>query len=87
MLAPEIINIIKNEIIKEFDEKKSDIFALGLTIFSALMLRLPFEWKFACQEDKLYQAMYEGRFKDFWNQSEIAGVLKYLNKFEDFRKS
>ena len=51
------------------------------------MLRLPFEWKFACQEDKLYQAMYEGRFKDFWNQSEIAGVLKFLNKFEDFRKS
>ena len=33
MLAPEIINIIKNEIIEEFDEKKSDIFALGLTIF------------------------------------------------------
>jgi len=35
----------------------------------------------------LYQAMYEGRFNDFWNQSEIAGVLKFLNKFEDFRKS
>jgi len=36
MLAPEIINMIKtsqNEEIQEFDEKKSDIFALGITIF------------------------------------------------------
>jgi hypothetical protein len=51
------------------------------------MLRLPFEGKFASPEDKLYKNMFEGNHKDFWNQTEIVGILKFVNKFEDFRKT
>lgn len=61
MLAPEIIELINNRFGEGFDEKKSDIFALGITLFQALFLRLPFDGKYASQDDNMFKYMFRGR--------------------------
>jgi hypothetical protein len=44
-----------------FDEKKTDVFAFGVTLFSALFLRSPYAEE-ASENDKMFKFVHEGNF-------------------------
>jgi len=64
-LAPEILRFKKyyrekkfEKIAGAFDEKKSEMFSLGVMIFSAFFLRSPISSETAHTEDKYYKYFY-----------------------------
>eukprot|EP01006_Ploeotia_vitrea_P037732 TRINITY_DN66165_c0_g1_i1.p1 TRINITY_DN66165_c0_g1~~TRINITY_DN66165_c0_g1_i1.p1 ORF type:complete len:123 (+),score=1.71 TRINITY_DN66165_c0_g1_i1:587-955(+) len=87
MLAPEILQTIKRKTAGSlFDEKKTDIFALGVTLFQSLFLRTPFAKEYASTSDPMFKHFYSGNTEEFWKLSELQNIFKFLDKFEDFRK-
>lgn len=62
------------------DEKKSDIFAYGIALFSAIMLRSPFDSEVASKNDALFQFFYQNKPQKFWESKEIIEILTYLEK-------
>jgi len=65
-LAPEVIQRKKEDFPELcFDEKKNDVFAFGVLVFSAVFLRPPFE-KSAKKEDPLFKFVFEKNFEKFW---------------------
>ncbi|EAS07672.1 Serine/Threonine kinase domain protein (macronuclear) [Tetrahymena thermophila SB210] len=87
-VAPEIINNMKKlkakqiDDIKAFDERKTDIFALGIALFNALIHQNPFEIM-ADSNDSLYSKFYEqdGASK-FWSDPQISRMLDFISSFE-----
>jgi hypothetical protein len=65
---------------EKFDEKKADIFALGVSLFQALFLRAPFfSEEFASRKDSAFKHMFSGQKNKFWENEELSNTLKYLN--------
>lgn len=63
LISPEILKLLRTQEVNEsnlIDEKKSDVFAFGITLFSAVMLRSPFESDEASDKDMLYKYFYSG---------------------------
>lgn len=59
----QILKLLRTQEVNEsnlIDEKKSDVFAFGITLFSAVMLRSPFESDEASDKDMLYKYFYSG---------------------------
>lgn len=84
MLAPEVLQVIKNKTATTiFDEASSDIFALGVTLFQSLFLRTPFAKEYASQTDPMFRHFYRGEQHLFWNLPEIRSIIKFLSKFDD----
>lgn len=86
MLAPEILMMLKSQDVEEFDEKKADIWALGVTLFQSLFLRLPFEGKYASYSDPWFNLIFEGRFKEFWSIPEVAKIWRFLESQEGCKR-
>lgn len=47
---------------------KTDIFSLGVILFTLVMGRLPFE--FAKSDNPYYRCISEGRYDDFWKMHQ-----------------
>lgn len=72
MLAPEILQTIKRKTAGSlFDEKKTDIFALGVTLFQSLFLRTPFAKEYASTSDPMFKHFYNGSIEEFWKLPEL----------------
>lgn len=71
MLAPEILALIKHKK-TTIDERKADVWALGMTIFQSVMLKTPYLGKYASKVDPMFCHFYEGTETKFWKQQEIS---------------
>jgi len=87
MLAPEILSVIRANSVKDvFDEQKSDIFALGVTLFQSLFLRTPFAKEYASINDAFFKHFFAGKPENFWGTDEIQNILCFIRKQENFRE-
>ena len=77
-MPPEILAALTSN--NNFDEKKADIFSFGVTLFSAVLLSAPFESGKASENDALYKHFYTKNYDEFWNNTEIASKLEYMER-------
>jgi serine/threonine protein kinase len=63
-MAPEI-HICAKDKSKPYDPFKTDIFALGVTIFAVMLGKLPFEY--SDDKNQLYSMIMERKFDKFWS--------------------
>ena len=64
-MAPEI-HAVRRDPSKGYDAPKTDIFALGVIIFTLVFGRFPFEY--ATEKDRLYKLIKEKSFELFWTE-------------------
>lgn len=74
---------IKKDLIKGFDEYKTEMFALGIMLFSALFLRSPIYSDIAHSMDKFYKYFYTRGYENFWNLNEFQTELKRISEDKD----
>lgn len=65
---------------KMFDEQKSDVYSLGLALFSSVFLKHPFDSQLAdnAQEQQLHFDKKE--FDLFWQDSDLTQMLSFIKK-------
>lgn len=68
-MAPEIHNLLTNPN-SSYDMYKSDIFALGVILFSLVTKRMPF--LSATENDSHYKLIQSGKIQEFWSLHEKA---------------
>jgi serine/threonine protein kinase len=62
-MAPEIHSLLTNPH-KPYEIAKTDIFSLGVILFTMVLGRLPFEY--ATPQDQHYKLLSEGNYEQFW---------------------
>jgi len=83
MLAPELLQFIASQDLSKassINEFKTDIWAIGVTLFQALYLRTPFAGDFPSANDSMFAPLYSKNFSDFWKNSEISNISAFLEK-------
>ena len=77
-MAPEILSFLDGG--SQFDEQRSDIFALGVLFFSAIFLRAPVEGEKANENDAYFKYMHERNYKRFWKIDDFQCVMNILKQ-------
>jgi serine/threonine protein kinase len=66
MMAPEFLLLFKGQEIMILDEKKSDVWALGVSLFQCMLLRTPFIGKYASSSDIMFKDFYNENYNEYW---------------------